>query len=256
MCQGSKSTRNRKVTSTRCSKETSTDFGTSAPLESRRFGPDTVISVKEIMAAIRARSTGAALDRIVEECRPKHSHGPYRLVDIEEIAGDFTEALMRPVVSPLVSPGNLQLTTIGYRWPCGCETRGTATPADVPACVWAACAKHEHLREPMPARPDQLGFEDIDPVVVPRSLATMRPGQILVLHAPLEIDDCMTDLQLAAFVGKAGVFHLADGSQLTGVLAPAVDGRYRMAKQLGAAESDVGVRFFTADEVTKIIPLP
>ncbi|MGB8265973.1 MAG: hypothetical protein WCE44_06605 [Candidatus Velthaea sp.] len=66
----------------------------------------------------------------------------------------------------------------------------------------------------------------------------------------------MNDIQLAAFVGKAGVFHLAGGSQLTGVLARTVDGRYRMAKQLGTAESDIGVRFFTADEVTKIIPLP
>jgi len=164
------------------------------PEEQRRriigfsIGPDTVDGVKEIMAAGRDRSTGAALDRIVAERRPKRFKGPYRLIDIEEIAGDFTEALMRGVASPLVARGDLQLTTIGYRWPCGCETRGTATPANMPACVWAACAKHEHLREPMPARPDQLGFEDVEPVVVPRSVATLRPGQILVLHAPPTVE--------------------------------------------------------------------
>ena len=220
------------------------------------IGPDTVDGVKEIMAVRRDRSTGAALDRIVGECRPKRFHGPYRLIDIEEIAGDFTEALMRPVVSRFVAPGDLQLTTIGYRWPCGCETRGTATPADMPACVWAACAKHQHVREPMPARPDQLGFEDVDPVVVPRSVATLRPGQILVLHASPEVaNQRMTDNQLAAFIGKAGVFHLVGGTQVTGKLARTADGRYRIAKHLGAAENDIGVQFFNADDVTKVIPL-
>lgn len=65
----------------------------------------------------------------------------------------------------------------------------------------------------------------------------------------------MTDDQLAGFIGKVGVFHLISGAQLTGKLSRTADGRYRMAKQLGVAENDIGVRCFYADEVTKIIPL-
>ncbi len=79
---------------------------------------------------------------------------------------------MRPVTTVLCSNDEMQLTTIGLRWPCDCETRGTGSPAHLPACVWAACSNHRRALEEQPERPPAIGFEDPEPIIVPRERAT------------------------------------------------------------------------------------
>jgi hypothetical protein len=109
--------------------------------------------------------------------------GLYALNEVESVAGAFTEVLAKVISHSSINlpPGDFQLTTIGYRWPCGCETRGTATQADTPACVWAACAEHDSRREERPERSAAAGFENPSPIIVPREEATLKPGEVLVL---------------------------------------------------------------------------
>jgi hypothetical protein len=106
--------------------------------------------------------------------------GPYALMEVEAVAGDFTQVLMRPVATVVSGPQAMQLTTIGLRWPCGCETRGTGTPASLPACVLAACDEHVGLVGERPERPAAIGFDDPEPWIVPREIAT---GRILIVRA-------------------------------------------------------------------------
>lgn len=111
--------------------------------------------------------------------------GPYRgffsLEDIESEAGDFTEVIMRtfdPVADLGVPAGFKPLTTIGYRWPCGCEALGAASLSWVKSCIWKPCQAHDTLYEgPLFLRDPAAQQQD---TVVPRGDALYRPGEILV----------------------------------------------------------------------------
>jgi len=105
--------------------------------------------------------------------------GPYALDDVIATVGPFTQVLMRPVES-VTFGSDLMLTTIGLQWACGCQSRGTGDPGHLPACVLAACREHEVEFADQPERPDALGFDDRDPIVIPRDLAV---GRMLYLRA-------------------------------------------------------------------------
>jgi hypothetical protein len=79
----------------------------------------------------------------------------YHLTKIEAVesaAGDFDLVYLKSVPSQAlpIPTGETRLVCVGYRWQCGCETRGNA-----PICFWAPCRAHElaahELREtPLP----------------------------------------------------------------------------------------------------------
>jgi hypothetical protein len=112
--------------------------------------------------------------------------GPYSLNEVESVAGDFTEVLTKVISNSRIDlpPRDFQLTAIGCRWSCGCETRGMGTPDNMPACVWAACDEHDPRREERPKRLAATGFEDPSPIIVPREGAIVKPGEVLVLRDP------------------------------------------------------------------------
>ena len=75
-------------------------------------------------------------------------------------------------------PGYKPLTTVGYRWPCGCEALGAASLSWITSCVWAACAEHNVDRKgPTFVRTVEARGED---TIVLRGDAAYRPGEILV----------------------------------------------------------------------------
>ena len=112
----------------------------------------------------------------------KRYRGPFSLEEIENAAGDFSEVLMRPAQSSSLglSPDEKVLTTIGYRWACGCEALGAAGISNLKGCLWSPCKEHHAQGDwdgPAYGRLAEAGDED---TVVPRGVATLRPGEILV----------------------------------------------------------------------------
>lgn len=77
-------------------------------------------------------------------------------------------------------PGEVRLIPIGLRWPCGCETRGTGTPAHLPACVLWTCIEHRHSFDELPIDDDALGYGDAEYWAVPREFAW---GSILCVRS-------------------------------------------------------------------------
>lgn len=89
---------------------------------------------------------------------------------------------MKPIPAlavELPEPDDKMLTAVGYRWPCGCETRGTASPDYMPMVVWAACPAHDAIRDQRQVCPIPREFKDAV-YVVERSDATLVPGQVLI----------------------------------------------------------------------------
>ncbi len=115
--------------------------------------------------------------------------GPISLNDLESVLGDFNRVRMVPVEGGVLelAPGQRQLTTLGYIWPCGCESRGTGTPDWAAACRIRPCRQHRMDFEELPV----LGKADDPPetFVVERQRATMKPGEILVLTEQLTEGD-------------------------------------------------------------------
>ena len=89
----------------------------------------------------------------------KTFRGRFALEEIEAVAGDFTDVLMKPFASRIIRGprGERPLTTVGYAWPCGCEARGNAING-WKTCYWAACARHASWASQQPIRtvPDRL----------------------------------------------------------------------------------------------------
>ena len=107
--------------------------------------------------------------------------GFFSLEDIESEAGDFSHVIMRtfePIADLGIPAGYKPLTTIGYRWPCGCEALGAASLSWVKSCLWKACREHDSLQDgPLFARDPEAQQQD---TIVARGEALFRPGQILV----------------------------------------------------------------------------
>lgn len=107
--------------------------------------------------------------------------GPVSLIELENLLGDFDRVRLKTVEdSVLPMPrGHKQLTTLGYIWPCGCEMRGTGTPANMPACWIYACSKHapDFDRLPLHSPPN----DPLITVVMNRAEATLQPGGYITL---------------------------------------------------------------------------
>lgn len=107
--------------------------------------------------------------------------GPYALIEVESVAGDFTRVYVKPRARPSVMnlpPGKTLYSVVGYRWPCGCETRGTATPAHLPACVWSACSNHLFEADERHVSAIPEGFDG--GLLIARDVATLKQGEVLL----------------------------------------------------------------------------
>ncbi len=108
--------------------------------------------------------------------------GPISLNELEQILDDFDRVRLRPVTGSTLPmpPGHKQLTTLGYIWPCGCETRGTGTPANLPACWISPCLKHVETFDSLPVQSPPSPDPPIT-VVMARLKATLEPGGFITL---------------------------------------------------------------------------
>jgi hypothetical protein len=105
--------------------------------------------------------------------------GPISLVELERALGDFDRVRLRTVDGSILSmpEGHKQLTTLGNIWPCGCETRGSATPATLPACWISPCAKHISVFDDLPIQAPP-GDEPAISVVMSRAEAAVGSAAI------------------------------------------------------------------------------
>lgn len=115
--------------------------------------------------------------------------GPISLNELESRLGDFDRVRLVPAPPGVIElePGERQLTTLGYIWPCGCETRGSRTPAWAPACAIGLCPKHAAMDF------DELPVQEVpeDPpetFVLDRDKATLKPGGIITVKT-LSVED-------------------------------------------------------------------
>lgn len=107
--------------------------------------------------------------------------GRISLNELESLLGDFDRVRLKAVAGSVLPmpPGHKQLTTLGYIWPCGRETRGVGTPDNMPACWIAPCSKHVKDFDRL-----QLHSPPEDPlitVVMNRAEATRQPGGYITL---------------------------------------------------------------------------
>jgi len=110
-------------------------------------------------------------------------YGPYTISQVEAAIGDFTAVRMKPVDNHVIRgpKGERRLSAVGCIWDCGCETRGPAM-VRLMSSRWRPCARHTPMmhHERTTIVPAELDGE----YIVPRHLATMRPGWVLFERLP------------------------------------------------------------------------